>query len=175
MTLGNMNELLDKLIDRTADWLKYAEAKNAAMVAYIGVMISMFSNFYDNCCIKIAFISLFGALMFALLSFFPVERSKPNNKCNTDFDIEKFNIFAWPDLAKITPEQLLDYLQGHRTSTHGGSDSPSHSIDETLLMKQINQVIVLAQITAHKDFMFKCALGLSLIGTAIIMFFMLSF
>ena len=107
-----MENIIDQLIDRTGDWLRYAETKNAALVAYAGVLIGWLSEAKNESISILGMVLSFIGLAIALWSFLPKSNSHAESGSeNQTLNEENFNLFAWPDLARATPQFVLHYIQ----------------------------------------------------------------
>lgn len=99
-------------------------------------------------------------LLIALCSFKSDEstRVKLSNASNSPSD--NFNIFAWPALADRSSDFVWEYIKKHFKAAEKVSSN-----DRQLYQKQIEQAIILAQITKKKDMKFNRALYCCLTGT----------
>lgn len=105
---NNVNEFkehLEKQLERVNSWLSFAEAKNAALIAFnialLAVLAQMHSEFSLFCdVLMIVFVISTGI---SLWSFIPNTTNRPQKSTNNDSDL---NLIFWSDIAKISSEEV---------------------------------------------------------------------
>jgi len=179
--MSNGIETLKYIFTLMADWLKFAETKNAAIIAFngsvllalVGLSTTIF-NFHG--CFQLAFLSLFiGNFVSLLCALWAVRpRINPDTQRNKKYQ-ETDNVLFFGDIYNFREEEYLKALK----DKHEIKD-----IDPTkpLFLSMAKQIIVNAEITKIKFNCFWFAwlstfLGIAasavfaIIGTIIIVFF----
>lgn len=145
-TLGNVKE-----------WLIFAEAKNAALLALIAVVgvpiapLILHSNVLFSLYAVIATVLLAISAFLALISFLPkldIQFGTPNH---TE---EEFNLIFFGSISSI---QKSEYIQ-LASESYGISD------DDLVAPHVVEQVYNLSRITSRKMFLFKWALWFAIAG-----------
>lgn len=153
-----VNDLKD-IFDNTNNWLKFAEAKNGAIIALNSALLFGILKFNstlanenflrDYYIFMIVFVLLISTIM-ALLSFIPrlkypyTHFEKPNNNDN---------LLYFGDISKYTPNQ---YYEKIHTINNGASDKKDFE------MYYINQIINNSKITFIKFKQFEIAVWFTL-------------
>ncbi len=169
-----INEELKYIFSNVNDWLKFAEAKNGALLAInVGVIITLYgivtnndANYYKLLCIPIM-VLLFISAIYCLLSFHPMisrlELKNTNLKKN-------HNIYFFGDIYQMDENKLLDELKNKL----GLKDYSPTGADSDLA----NQIICNSKIAMQKYNTFKkgidwvlYALGYSIIAIILMIIF----
>lgn len=150
-------DFYEKNLDRVNYWLQFAEAKNAAMIAFIVAVLSIFNASFINCYLRILFYVVFLlALCLSLCSMLP--KSNMNvDKVDGKYSDED-NYFYWNDIAKYSKS---DYV--NRINELFKSDNSS-----MLELMLASEIITNARIAKHKFSMFRLAGCVVIIGTILI-------
>lgn len=124
-----MDEKLKDIFSNINDWLKYAEAKSATLIAGNGALIwglvrvskSFELNYFLSFILLISVLLCVASLVVCLLSVIPSLSMpwefKPNGKTDSD------NLLYFADIAKYTPIAFLSTLEaklGLKPSDHSG-------------------------------------------------------
>ena len=151
-------DLLDKILTKTNDWLKFAEAKNGALIAVVcAVMFGFYraaSNLVDIPFSGILYLSVFFALSIlslsiALVSFLP--RLKKPFWITYDLKKDSDNPFYFGDAYKYTGYEYLNLLNINSTSD-----------EKRILEKAADQIVVNSRISFLKYRLFTTATWLFL-------------
>lgn len=112
-----MQQKLELSLSLVVDWLKFAEGKNATLIAANGAAIywlinlyasSSFSNELLNAYVLQALLFLFMSAMFCLTSFIP--QVKVGWSASGKDPQEKDNLLAYADIAGYEPAHYLEAL-----------------------------------------------------------------
>lgn len=152
------------IFDNVNNWLKFAEAKNAAIIAYNSVILAGIASYItsnqnipnllgsfliiSSCLILIS--SLIG-----LISFAP--QTKIINYTKKGEILDSDNLLYWGHLKNYTPLQLLKKLNTSKTSENN-NDSEFTIIE----IDYAQQIIMNSQIADKKYSLFKVALALNI-------------
>lgn len=150
----NRFELLRILYDDVVSWLKYAEAKNAALTALAAGSLyatTKLAALSDNQAVSayIILICIFFvlSLLFSVISFVPITNPRFFQKKDLESDKNHLaNIFFYNDLAKLSDSTLLSKL------SDGGFED---SFDTELERQLASQVIVLSKLASRKLWFFE--------------------
>ncbi len=154
-----MNPELVNLLTTVRDWLRFAEAKNAALVAFSGIMLPFvfslsdlgeFGKLYSISAVFFLFLSV----LFSLVSFFP--HIDPTRHIARFLDRERAatNLLFFGDIARIP----LDQFSAFALETF--SVNPKSKID----IYAISQIHIISRLTMRKLQFFNIALISLLIG-----------
>lgn len=121
-----MDDGLEQVLNRVIDWVKYEEAKNAALITLNGVGAGVILQWLSSPkvsmtlarCLKGSLAALLISLLVALSSFYPVQKGKRLHRYfarrrgrpteNTEWGP---NILFFGDIAGREPEAYLDAFQ----------------------------------------------------------------
>lgn len=155
-----MDEKLKDIFSNINDWLKYAEAKSATLIAGNGALIwglvrvskSFELSYLFNICLLISVLLCVASLVVCLLSIIPSLNMpwevKPKGKADDD------NLLYFSDIAKYTPVAFLNALETKLGLQHS---------EYTGYQKDISsQIIVNAVIANAKYKNFQIAIWLTL-------------
>jgi len=160
----NLREMLEKAFANVNEWLKFAEQKNAALVAFNSAVLFGFLNLpapvkenpFLHAYIIAACIFIFMGAMVSLISFIPKLRIpwKISNKQTNSKD----NFLFFGHIANYTPEKYLaDFAKS--------LNCPEALLSETVIEKMYaEQIVVNARIANNKYACFTVAVGLTLSG-----------
>lgn len=167
MTDFKMKDLLQKNLDSTNDWLKFAEAKNAmligANIAIIGVLNTSI-NLNSVFVIIASLVNIISSLV-ALYSFMPKIGKEPNRRRKTGNKVpaEKHSntdiLIFWGDQSKYTAEAYLKMCY----QKYCKQDIKDSELD-ALEMEYAREIIYNANITKSKYSLFDRALWIDIIG-----------
>ena len=152
-------DFYEKNLDRIGYWLQFAEAKNAAVIAFVVAVLAVIwtSKLSDNICIA-TIISVFYiiALIISLYSFYPKDKDLNVNIKIEDYN-ERDNLLFWSDIAKYS---LEDYIKVINEYMQFEKDNKSEI--ENMYVEEIISNARIAKIKYQK---FKCSVVMSIIGT----------
>ena len=100
----NLEQFLDRQLERTNYWLSFAEAKNAALLAFNIAAIAFVADFQKGLPVisTLVMVVFFAASLVCLRSFLPNDTSRPNpgpKFLPTD------NLLFWKDIAYVEDEK----------------------------------------------------------------------
>lgn len=167
-----MKDLLQKNLDSTNDWLKFAEAKNAmligANIAIIGVLNTS-TNLNSAFVIIASLVSIISSLV-ALYSFVPKTGKEPNKrKTAKKVPVEKYIqtdiLIFWGDQSKYIAETYLKKCYQKYCS----QDLQDSELD-ALETEYAREIVYNAKITKSKYSLFYWALWIDIIGIPLVIF-----
>ena len=156
-------EFYEKNLDRINYWLQFAEAKNAAVIAFVVAILAVIwtSDYSDNTCMVIIISMLYiTSLVISLYSFYPQGKNININDKMKDCR-EEDNLLFWDDIAKYS---LKDYIEC--VNNQMGFEKDNGSKIETMYVEEI---ITNARIAKKKYKCFKWSVIVSIIATILIM------
>lgn len=167
-----MHNELNSIFENISDWLKFSEAKNAALLAFDGAVITvLFSILKDltsgmeiiKIAISISIGILLASLFITLLSFYPQTRQ---NKALKEKAIdENDNLYFWEDIKKYEVEEYLKKVQKNLCITGSKSAGAGEKTTYDRLEKDLaSQIIINSRITSRKYKYFEFALILAIGG-----------
>lgn len=155
-------EFLEKNLERINSWLQFAEAKNAAMIAFIVAMLAVIYSFFTNIVMLVILSIVYViALIISILSMFPKGNMNVDTKDGV-YDVAKDNYFYWKDIAKYTK---ADYVEKVCKQFFQNSNKEAVSKQEMMLAEEI---ITNARIAKYKYKMFELATKVVIIAIVII-------
>ena len=161
-----MNDRIDffeKNLERVNSWLQFAEAKNAAMIAFIVAMLALIYSFFDNIVILVILSVVYViALIISILSMFPKGNLNIDIK-NGDYAEGKDNYFYWKDIAKYTKNDYAERVCNHLFPNLNDEAIGKHE------MMLAEEIITNARIAKYKYMMFELATKVVIVGTVIIL------
>lgn len=152
------NAMLEFLIDqykKVIDWVKYAETKNAALVALNGAFLfgvlniiisEKLQNYWANIYAYLLIILFLTSLVISLISFIP-RLNAPWLKINEQKG-DNDNIIYFGHIAKYTPSQYLRLIDEKL-------DLSDYSTSEASIYS--NQIVINSQVTLIKLKQFEIA------------------
>ena len=162
-----MDDFLEKSLERMNGWLQFAEAKHAALIAFLVAILAVLygGDFVSNAIFKmiIAIIYLI-ALIISIYSFYPKGhmRASESNGSYGNND----NLLFWKDVAKYSVEDFLKKVY----KDFMGKDRTSFEERELLYAYEI---IDNARIAKRKYELFENAVKVTIFGTILIPIFLI--
>lgn len=155
-----MEEKLWKIFKNTNKWLEYSEKKNALLLTFIGIqltLIRLFSNEVKGLSF-LSFTILSICFILAIISFFP-KTSIPKNTYNWGFPKNSINkndnLIFYGDIAKYNAEQ---YISAMETYLNGEISNDKYLVDIC------TQIVINSEISLVKFIIFKAAIWLMGVG-----------
>jgi hypothetical protein len=154
---------LHMLLVMVNDWLRFAEAKNAILLPFVGggtgILVSHLSSATTpstRLLLAIIFTSLLGASLVTLLSFMPQIDIKKVVERQIDLQLDH-NLFYYGHLALYNAEELTRALSERLAQSEISRDS----------VDLAEQVVINARIALRKHNMFTLAIRIVLVGSAL--------
>lgn len=163
---------LEQTLNRVVDWVKYEEAKNAALVTLDGVGVGVVLQWLSNPGVSVALarwlkgssVALLASLLFALSSFYPVLGGETLHRCIArrkrrpveNVTKSRPNILFFGDIAGAEPET---YLKDFRSAV-----VVPHEIE----LAYAKEIVTNAEIALFKLRVFEAAFALSFLGFMVI-------
>ncbi|MGP1434028.1 MAG: Pycsar system effector family protein [Catonella sp.] len=152
----------EKNLERINYWLQFAEAKNAAIIAFaISILVVIWtSKLSDNIYIAtiISFFYLIS-LIISLCSFYPKGKNLNINEKIEEYNSND-NFLFWNDIAKYSAK---DYIEGINKQVQFENDDIS-----AMEKMYVEEIISNARIAKIKYKKFKYSVVISIIGTFVI-------
>jgi hypothetical protein len=166
-----MKNDLESIFSNVNDWLKFAEAKSATLIAANGLVIfgilrliqKVDLNLWSKGILIIIFLCFATSLLFCLSSFVPLLRLPFELKNNTKS--KDHNLLFFADIENYTPREYLKKLEV-ATNKNISTPTDNYSGIESMYAKQIITNSVIAR---YKFEVFKRASWLTLFGGVISM------
>ena len=162
-------EFHEKNLERVNYWLQFAEAKNAAVIAYIVAILAVIyaCKIIDNNILIIIITCVHVvSLIIAILSLYP-KYKKDVNSSDGIYDPNADNFLFWSDIAKYSAE---DYIKGVNEVFFSNENNQNISKQELMYAEEI---ITNARIAAFKYNMFRKSICFSIAGTIMIPLFLM--
>ena len=156
-------QFLEKNLDRMNYWLQFAEAKNAAAIAYITAILIIVctTGVIPSATWLILITAVYAAgIIIALASFFPRYHVDVYNR-DGEYD-DKDNYLFWLHIAKYA---VPDYIRAVKTKFFEENEAECYLRSETMYAEEI---IANARIAKAKYEMFKWVVRCCVIGTLMI-------
>ena len=155
----SLGEFFDKQLERTNYWLSFAEAKNAALVAFNIAAIAFIAEFLKDlpCFSTVIMIVFIASSLVCLRSFLPNDTSRP--KSGPKF-LPTDNLLFWKDIAYSENEEK--YME-HVISRY----FPSAVVDDTekqLYTDFCSEIVINSRIAMSKYNLFTLALRIDCLG-----------
>ena len=155
-------DFFEKNLEKVSSWLQFAEAKNAAMIAFIVAMLAVIYSFFTNIVMLVILSIVYViALIISILSMFSKEDMKVDIKDGV-YDEENDNYFYWKHIAKYTKTDYVD-----RVCKQFFQDSRDEAVGKQEIMLA-EEIITNARIAKYKYKMFGLATKVVIVGTVII-------
>ncbi|MED3852103.1 DUF5706 domain-containing protein [Priestia megaterium] len=160
-----MQDNLEKIYAENKEWLKFAEAKNAALLTLdgalifgiIGLKVSKKSNLMEWILLQkyIGCSLLILSFLVLLISFLPKANANKNLTLNTQQKpLSNINLWYYKDIYKYSPKRFLDDIYKKYLNTV----NPNKGIELDLAW----EIVVLAKIACWKYLLFSISLWLTL-------------
>lgn len=155
---NSLIDFLENVYQKVNYWLSFAEAKNAALIAFNIAMLSFALNFseYSMLLVVICSILLIISTTFCLLSFCPnLKHNVESDSANTTSDTktDNANLIFWNDIAIFN--STTKYLNAIKSQYHLSSEGEK---DDILINDLANEILVNSQIAMKKYKWFRRAL-----------------
>lgn len=161
----NLEDKLLKIFGNVNDWLKFAEAKNAALITFNGVILfnsynlfkSIFNiSFWLDFYIYSFIICLILSILISLFSFYPQTNiSKSTSKAPNDND----NLIFYTHIIKY---KEIDYLNALNIAANQQNNKESNP--SKIELNYATQIITNAKIADRKYMCFKFAIWFTMAG-----------
>lgn len=155
----NLEQFLDRQLERTNYWLSFAEAKNAALLAFNIAVITFIAGFQKDLPIistMVMFVFIVASLV-CLRSFLPNDTSRPvpgPKYLPTD------NLLFWKDVAYFENEER--YLD--RVIKNYFPDTIVHDADRKMFIDFSSEIVINSRIARAKYKIFTLALYIDFIA-----------
>ena len=163
-----LEEYFENQLERVNVWLSFAEAKNAAIIAFNIAVISALSEFYPTRVLvfTILIISFLTSTITSLYSFLPNTISRPQN---TISNATQNNLLFWGDIAKMpnTEEYIQATVQRYFSSLNG-TDFERKKIEDLA-----SEILINSRITSKKYALFRFALVVDMVSMAFVALFLI--
>lgn len=168
-----MYEMLEKILEDTTNWLSFAEAKNAALIAFNGVWGAICIDKFLECKSKdIAFIYAFLCILcivsviISLISFIPKmftsDRFEEYLKSKLKQQSIDDNMLFYGDIFKYSPKEYFESFQKNILKL-GENKIEKYESDKMMFEKQLAlQIVTLSTIAYKKYYLFKIALHITI-------------
>ena len=157
--------LLQYIFDNVTGWLHFAEAKNAAIIAFnIALMAAIFSSDFLQQCIFIfciLAILLTGSIAISLWSFIPINSPLPKSKTSSSIppNLIHFAYLAGLDCGECLEQLYINYWETPQPNPN----------DFTAIEKDYcNEIIQNSRITLRKQNFFKNGLIVDFISLVVL-------
>lgn len=157
-----MDETLKLIFSLTNDWLKFAENKNAALIAtnlvlVFGIISLIQDITFGSILIFYLYLSiisfLFGVII-SMISFVPILKIKRKVLIQKSLN-ESDSLYFYENIAKYNPQLLLELI--NKRSYKKIKKFSHNNLDLA------NQIIINSQIALHKFILFKIAIFFTLL------------
>ncbi|UZP03336.1 hypothetical protein JW813_16750 [Clostridium botulinum] len=168
----NFEGKLTNLLKDITDWLKFAEAKNLALITFNSAWLAYYlKNMIDNDLYQYKFLYIIGSLfcivsiLLCFIAFLPklVDNSKIEGwlKKRLGNITEKDNILFYKDIFKYSFKEYYEEFQKKvlKVKNIDSFESENNRYEKTLIM----QIVVLSGISYKKYLLFDISLKLTMI------------
>lgn len=149
----NFDAFFEKQLDRVNNWLSFAEAKNAGLVALNAAIIASVLNVFNEnrlLCTIVVVISVISCSL-CLVSFIPIYTTKSDNRKVNKYNPDKdYNLVFYIDIAEIND---VDKYIGLVNSMYFDGNAKIGKRDKDLAIEIVENSII----SVHKYKCFKCA------------------
>jgi len=163
-----LESFLEKQLDRTNYWLSFAEAKNAALIAFNVAIIAFIAEFQEDLPIFSTVIMILSVVstVICLISFIPI-----TNNCTTinthatavTPNEQKDNLIFWHDIAKLEDEnEYINSVISRYCPQNTSCDQPNK-----LCLDFASEILINSRIAKRKYTYFKIALSVDILALLI--------
>jgi hypothetical protein len=155
----NLEQFLDRQLERTNYWLSFAEAKNAALLAFNIAVIAFVADFQKDLPVMstlVMFVFIIASLV-CLRSFLPNDTSRPDpgpKYLSTD------NLLFWKDIAYIEDDKkyLTRVIEQYYPAT------TANDLERKMLLDFSSEIVINSRIALAKYNLFTWALRIDFIA-----------
>lgn len=160
--MKNVEEFLEKQLQSMTNWLTFAEAKNAALVAVNIAIIAFLADILKEYFVWFTIITivLICSSAISIWSFFSDGTRKASRKSKGKDEAVKPNLLFWGDIAKSKGAegylaQVVDrYFPDHWEEAKTAA----------ICIDLANQIVILSRIAARKFYLFNLALKILILA-----------
>lgn len=149
--MGDKECLLQQIFDNVNNWLHFAEAKNAALIAFNIALMAVIvdTNLFSSYILlfSIIIIGLLISTIFALYSFKPINETL---KKTSNSNLEE-NLLHFAYIASLEQEEYIKKLYDH----YWGERNKDINVVPMLYKDYCNEIIANSRITLRKQVYFK--------------------
>lgn len=155
----NLEQFLDRQLERTNYWLSFAEAKNAALLAFNIAVIAFVADFQKDLPVMstlVMFVFIIASLV-CLRSFLPNDTSRPDpgpKYLSTD------NLLFWKDIAYFEDEEK--YLA--RVIEQYYPDATINDSERKMFLDFSSEIVINSRIAMAKYNLFSWALRIDFLA-----------
>lgn len=159
-SVKKMEEYFEKQLEHTNYWLSFAEAKNAALLAFNIAVIAFVADFQKDFPVfsTIVMVAFIISSAVCLWSFLPNVASSAETK--TGAYTEKTNLLFWKDIAELKDAEL--YRKSVRERYFSQVDESER--DKKIFVDYSNEIQINSRIAADKYKIFKRALCIDFVA-----------
>ncbi len=164
MTKNELIEFQEKNLDRVNYWLQFAEAKNAALIAFtVAILAVVYQTpiISDTVLCIIITISHVAVLIITIIATMPRNNEYIHNKI--DVYRETDNLIYWKDISKYAIDDYIEILNGYLNFDENLSD-----LDKKQIYIYSEEIIINSRIARKKYELFSLALKISILGNVLI-------
>ena len=150
---NDLSEHFEKQLERTNTWLSFAEAKNAALIAFNVSMIAVLSDVLSDYIVLLVILAilLLISTIVALLSFMP----EIKNVSSDEKDVQEANnLLFFGDIAKCNDK--TDYIEKTKKRYFLSIDTEIEN--ENINTDLASEILINSRLTVKKYNLFKVAL-----------------
>ena len=160
-------EFYEKNLERVNYWLQFAEAKNAAMIAFVVAILAVLSSFFEKHLVMLLVVSIvyLCGMIISICSMFPKGNMNVDEK---DGEYKKTdNLLYWKDIAKYSK---TDYVETVNQRLFANVNQNTLNDYEIMLAEEI---IANARIANYKYSKFDLASKVVIVGTVLVPIFLI--
>ena len=159
---NDLSEHFEKQLERTNTWLSFAEAKNAALIAFNVSMIAVISDVLSDYMVLLVIlvILLLISTIVALVSFMPETKNVSSNEKDAQ---EDNNLLFFGDIAKCNDR--TDYIE--KTKKRYFLPIDPEKENENINSDLASEILINSRLTVKKYNLFKLALMIDFLCLAL--------
>lgn len=165
--MQGQKDFLDKSLDRVNYWLQFAEAKNAAMIAFVVAMLAVIygGDVINHLVLKIMITVIYViSLLLSVISFYP-KYKKNVWICDGTYEVED-NLLFWKDISKYSVNDYLKAVSGKIFQV----ENERFDLD---LRMYAEEIITNARIAKAKYMLFEAAIKFVAFATVLLPIFII--
>lgn len=160
-------EFYEKSLDRVNQWLNFAEAKNAALIAFILAILSVIFGYPFE---EYMVISTIIAICYIIALCISLKSFQPRYDKDATIPMEKYsdkdNMLFWRDISKYSRSDYVEKV--NLDFCEKGEESKTNKTRERWEFLYAEEIIINARIAKKKYELFQTALRFVIVGTIMV-------